>query len=53
MRIGERESLTTILATREAAKIAYNMAGIGPSDIDIATVHDCFTIAEIMATICK
>jgi acetyl-CoA C-acetyltransferase len=49
MRIGERKSLTSILATREAAKAAYKMANIGPGDIDVATVHDCFTIAEIVA----
>jgi len=49
MRISEREKLTSIQATREAAKIAYKMAGVGPRDIDIATVHDCFTIAEIIA----
>jgi acetyl-CoA C-acetyltransferase len=49
MRMGERNSLTSILATREAAKTAYKMAGIGPADIDVATVHDCFTIAEIVA----
>lgn len=49
MRMGERNSLTSILATREAAKAAYKMAGIGPADIDVATVHDCFTIAEIVA----
>ena len=49
MRIGDRKSLTSILSTREAAKVAYKMAGVGPSDIDIATVHDCFTIAEIVA----
>ena len=49
MRIGERNSLTSIQATREAAKTAYKMAGIGPADIDVATVHDCFTIAEIVA----
>jgi acetyl-CoA C-acetyltransferase len=29
--------------------MAYRMAGIGPSDIDVATVNDCFTIAEIVA----
>jgi acetyl-CoA C-acetyltransferase len=33
----------------EAGKKAYKMAGVGPKDIDIAEVHDCFTIAEIMA----
>jgi acetyl-CoA C-acetyltransferase len=49
MRIGDRKSLTSILSAREAAKAAYKMAGIGPSDIDVATVHDCFTIAEIVA----
>jgi acetyl-CoA C-acetyltransferase len=49
MRISERNSLTSIMATREAAKAAYKMAGVGPADIDVATVHDCFTIAEIVA----
>jgi acetyl-CoA C-acetyltransferase len=33
----------------KAAEQAYKMAGVGPKDIDIAEVHDCFTIAEIMA----
>jgi len=32
-----------------AARQAYKMAGVGPEDLDVATVHDCFTIAEIMA----
>ena len=32
-----------------AAEQAYKMAGVGPQDIDVAEVHDCFTIAEIMA----
>jgi acetyl-CoA acetyltransferase len=49
MRIGDRKSLTSILSAREAAKAAYKMAGVGPSDIHVATVHDCFTIAEIVA----
>ena len=47
--ITERESLTSIKASREAAKVAYKMAGIGPAEVDVATVHDCFTIAEIVA----
>lgn len=33
----------------EAGKQAYEMAGVGPKDIDVAEVHDCFTIAEMMA----
>lgn len=49
LRLGDRKSLTFIMAAREAARIAYKMAGVGPSDIDVATVHDCFTIAEIVA----
>jgi acetyl-CoA C-acetyltransferase len=49
MRIADRKSLTSIASSREAAKIAYRMAGVGPSGINVATVHDCFTIAEIVA----
>ena len=33
----------------EAGKKAYKMAGVEAKDIDVAEVHDCFTIAEIMA----
>ncbi|MGZ3590389.1 MAG: thiolase domain-containing protein [Thermodesulfobacteriota bacterium] len=49
LRLADRKSLTSILAAREAARIAYKMAGVGPADIDVANVHDCFTIAEIVA----
>lgn len=45
----ERDDLTSLKATKIAAKEAYEMAGLIPKDIDIAEVHDCFTIAEIMA----
>ncbi|MCW4020158.1 MAG: thiolase domain-containing protein [Candidatus Bathyarchaeota archaeon] len=44
-----RESLTSIKATRNAAEEAYGMAGIKPDDVDVAEVHDCFTIAELIA----
>lgn len=45
-----RESLTTLRAVREAGALAYKAAGVKPSEIDLAEVHDCFTIAEIMVT---
>ncbi|MDD1720810.1 MAG: thiolase domain-containing protein [Euryarchaeota archaeon] len=45
----DRRSLTTIDATVVAAHRAFKTAGLQPRDIDVAEVHDCFTIAEIMA----
>jgi len=44
-----RDNLCTFDATVHAAKAAYKQAGIQPKDVDIAEVHDCFTIAEILA----
>jgi len=44
-----RPSLTSLQATIEAARKAYKMAGVKPDNINLAEVHDCFTIAEIMA----
>jgi acetyl-CoA C-acetyltransferase len=45
----ERENFTSLTAARLAAKKAYEMADVKPEDIDVAEVHDCFTIAEIIA----
>ena len=45
----EREDITTMNVTKLAAKRAYEMAGVRPKEIDVSEVHDCFTIAEIMA----
>ena len=45
-----REELTELRATRVAASQAYKMAGVSPRDVDVADVHDCFTIAEVLAT---
>jgi len=36
-------------ALRRAADAAYRMAGVGPGDVDVAEVHDCFAIAELIA----
>jgi acetyl-CoA C-acetyltransferase len=49
MTMSGRESLTGLKCAQEAARQAYEMAGVGPGDIDVAEVHDCFTIAEMMA----
>ncbi len=44
-----RELFSGLPAAAEAARQAYEMAGITAKDVDIAEVHDCFTIAEMMA----
>jgi acetyl-CoA C-acetyltransferase len=46
----DRKSLTTLDASIKASRHAYKQAGITIKDIDFAEVHDCFTIAEIIAT---
>jgi acetyl-CoA C-acetyltransferase len=46
----DRATLTSIPAAREAAEQAYAMAEIGPEDVGMAEVHDCFTIAEVIAS---
>ncbi|MAH08610.1 MAG: 3-ketoacyl-CoA thiolase [Euryarchaeota archaeon] len=46
----DRPSITQLIATQNAAKKAYQMAGVAANDIDLAEVHDCFTIAELLAT---
>ena len=44
-----RDSLSSLKATKVAGKKAFEMAKLTPKDIDFAEIHDCFTIAEIMA----
>ncbi len=46
----ERESFTTLKSVTKAAEKAYKQANLKPADIDLAEVHDCFTISEIVVT---
>ena len=45
----ERTSLTSLLSAKLAAKTAYEMASVKPSEIQVAEVHDCFTYVELMS----
>jgi acetyl-CoA C-acetyltransferase len=47
--LAQRHSLTELVASKNASAKAYALAGIKPADVDVAEVHDCFTIAEILA----
>ncbi len=44
-----RNAYSGLESVRQAARQAYAMASLEPGDIDVAEVHDCFTIAELMA----
>jgi acetyl-CoA C-acetyltransferase len=44
-----RDLFSGLSAAQQAGQQAYKMAGLTPKDIDVAEVHDCFTIAEMMA----
>jgi len=46
----DRESFTTLSAVVRASRKAYEKTGIKPEDIDVAEIHDCFSIAEVIAT---
>lgn len=50
MALHDRSDLTSISAAKVAAQKAYQMANISSKDIRIAEVHDCFTIAEVVAS---
>jgi acetyl-CoA C-acetyltransferase len=47
--LSKRQDFTGLEASVLASQRAYKAAGIAPSQVDLAEVHDCFTIAEIMA----
>lgn len=44
----EAEELLSIPAVRVSANAAYQQAGLGPTDIDVVELHDCFTMTEIL-----
>ena len=46
--VGAISDMTAFPATIEAASQAYETAGVGPADIDVVELHDCFTMAEII-----
>ncbi|HZW84378.1 MAG TPA: thiolase domain-containing protein, partial [Nitrososphaerales archaeon] len=47
--LSRREDYVGLQASVSAAERAYAMANVSASDVDVATCHDCFTIAELMA----
>jgi len=47
--LDEKDDITTLRAVQTSSEKAYKMAGVQPSDIQFAELHDCFTIAEILA----
>ena len=47
--LADRTDLGQLLASKKAAMEAYERSGLSPKDIDAVEVHDCFSIAEIMA----
>jgi acetyl-CoA acetyltransferase len=50
MLMHEKKDLARVPTTERAAAAAYRQAGVGPADVDVVELHDCFTIAEIVAT---
>jgi acetyl-CoA C-acetyltransferase len=47
MALADRDDPAYLDAVHKSAVKAYEMAGVGPADVDVAEVHDCFAIAEI------
>jgi acetyl-CoA acetyltransferase len=39
---------TTTLPSRTAAQTLYSRAGLGPQDVDVAQLYDCFTITTLL-----
>jgi acetyl-CoA C-acetyltransferase len=48
--LDRKADITLFPAVKAAGEKAYSLAGLGPKQIDLAELHDCFTIAEIIAS---
>lgn len=48
--LDRKADITLFPAVKAAGEKAYALAGLGPNEIDLAELHDCFTIAEIIAS---
>lgn len=44
------DDLLSMPAVRESGRIAYEKAGLGPKDIDVVEIHDCFSMTEIISS---
>ena len=49
-RLSDQMDLTRVKSRELSVKQAYQQAGITPGEIDVCELHDCFTIAEIVAS---
>jgi len=49
MSVLRRPDLTGLPSAEQAAKQAYGQAGVSAADVKVAEVHDCFTVAELIA----
>ena len=47
--LADKDDITTFRSVQRAGEKAFRMAGLRPRDIHVAELHDCFTIAEIIA----
>ena len=47
--VHDRRDVTTLDATKKAAERAYDESGVTPGDVDLAEIHDSYTVAEILA----
>ncbi|USZ72044.1 thiolase domain-containing protein [Natronosalvus halobius] len=47
--LADKADFTATQSARDAADQAYEQAGVGPDDVDVVELHDCFTGAEVLA----